>query len=626
MSDYILTIKTSKDEFLELDPLNTVKIDWSRGGSPGKLEFEVAIMEDLNIEEGNPVKFEVDGKIFFYGYLFTIRQSDMYSLKCTAFDQLRYLKYKDTYVYKDIKYSDLLMQICDDRVLSYEVVEDTGYTIPARVEEDKEYYEILKVASDITTTHTGRIFELYDKAGRIMLKNIDHMQIESFVIGKDVFSTFEYESSINENTYNRIKVDQVNHETSSVVPNVLEDKETIAKWGVLQYYAQTTETEIDAKMKGLLSLLNRPTRKFSVKDCIGSTEVRAGSLIPVQFDAYGLKINGFMLVDSVTHNFKNGYHFMDLKLYNKDILPVVKVDNIFKNEKKQQDTTTGSTSGDWTSGGSTEEKMWFFYRGHGYSEAATAGLLGNAYAESTMNPAAIESNGEGHGLYQWSYGRKPPFFAYAKSKGKPWQDLGVQLDYSIVEINGIELSSFGGKSGLEAYKRKTDPVDAAVFICKNYERAGVERMSVRTGWATKYYNQFKGKTIPSSNMGGISGKRAAFIKECQSYIGVPYQWGSANKSLIDCTGLVSVGMRAIGLFGANERTDTGSMLSDSRFYTISKSQLIPGDILHVHNGSAQHVAIFMGGNKTLEATPPKCGYYTVDRNRWERYYRIRGID
>lgn len=629
MSRFKLTIKTSEIEFIEPDVLTGVKIEWNRDNSPGKLEFELNISEGLTIEEGNPVKFEVDGKIFYYGYIFSLKQSSLFTIKCTAYDQLRYLKNKDTYVYTDTKYSDLVKRICNDRVLAYGTIDDTGYVIPGRIEEEKEYYEMLKTASELTTTYTGKIFELFDNAGKIELRNIENMKIKDFVIDKDVFSSFDYETSINENTFNRIKVDQVNHDSNSVVPNVLEDKETIAKWGVLQYYAQTTETDIDAKMKGLLSLLNKPTRKFSVKDCLGFAEVRAGSLIPVMFNVYNLEIKGFMLVDSVTHTFKDSYHFMDLKMFNKDILPMVKVDNIFKNEKKEKETTSGSTTGDWTSGSSIEEKIWFFYRGHGFSEAATAGLMGNIFAESGMNPSAIESNGEGHGLYQWSYERKPPFFNYAKNQGKSWQDLGVQLDYSIVEMNGIELWSFGGKSGLERYKNYTSPTDAAIFICKNYERAGIERMSVRTSMATKYYNQFKGKTVPMSSTGGMSGKRAAFIKACQEYIGVPYLLGAHSKSSIDCTGLVSVGMRALGLFKPGERTSTHpfAMMSDNRFESIPKSQLRPGDILHVHiEGGAQHVAIFMGGNQTLEATPPRCGYYTVDRNRWQNYYKIRGID
>ena len=44
---------------------------------------------------------------------------------------------------------------------------------------------------------------------------------------------------------------------------------------------------------------------------------------------------------------------------------------------------------------------------------------------------AVESNGEGIGLVQWSFERKTDFLDYCS--GKDWKDLSIQLEYLIWE-------------------------------------------------------------------------------------------------------------------------------------------------------------------------------------------------
>lgn len=48
-------------------------------------------------------------------------------------------------------------------------------------------------------------------------------------------------------------------------------------------------------------------------------------------------------------------------------------------------------------GGSNEEKVWFALRNAGYSEEATAGVMGNIYQESRFDPA-VEEYGGGPGI------------------------------------------------------------------------------------------------------------------------------------------------------------------------------------------------------------------------------------
>ena len=55
----------------------------------------------------------------------------------TAYDQLRYLKNKDTITEEGLKASDLLKRIATDFRLNLGTVEDTGYTFETIVEENQ---------------------------------------------------------------------------------------------------------------------------------------------------------------------------------------------------------------------------------------------------------------------------------------------------------------------------------------------------------------------------------------------------------------------------------------------------------------------------------------------------------
>lgn len=606
-----------------MEPLieGKLTVEWDRGWNPGKLTMNVVITEELDIGHGNSVRFTVDGdneNPFFYGYIFKFKEKKEGILTCTCFDQMRYLKNKDSYTYQDMTYSELLKMIAKDRNLDLGEVEDTEYKIPGRIEENKEYYEILKVASDLTTTYTDNLFELFDKGGKLCLKNIQNMKVDSMVLDEDVFQDYDYESSINESTYNRVKIDKVNHDTNSVEPQILEDKGNIAKWGVLQYYAITTEEDIDKKMKGILALSNKETRRFNSKGAIGNVEVRAGSLIPVFYKFYDLDINGYMLVDSVKHEFEGNYHFMDMELFNKDIKPTANLENMFKNEQKQQEAG-GEYNGELV-GGSVQEQIWFFLKSQGFSDAAAAAIMGNWFAESSMNPGAIESNGEGHGLAQWSYSRKQDLFNFAKSKGKDWKDLQTQLEFFMHEINGPELWRFGGQAGLNKFKNMTDPAAAAKYFSDKYERPGTPRMHVRTGKAQEYYNQLKGKQPSVSTSGGGTAKGNALLSAAQKYNGVKYVYGTMGTKSTDCSGMITSAMKDIGLTPAGGRLTSRSIHTDPNFVRISKEQLRPGDILSM-NG---HVAIYAGNGKTFEATPPRTGTYNMSRNTYTKFYRLKG--
>ena len=190
-----------------------VSLTWERKGTPGKLEFTVIKDGVLNFQEGNPVKLTVNGTTMFYGFAFTkSRKANSVTIDVVAYDQLRYLKNKDTITEEGLKASDLLKRLAADFRLNLGSVEDTGYTLETIVEEDSTLFDMIQNALDETLMNTGQLFCLYDDAGKLTLKNINSMKL-NLLIDEETGETFDYSSSIDEQTYNKIKLTYDNEQT-----------------------------------------------------------------------------------------------------------------------------------------------------------------------------------------------------------------------------------------------------------------------------------------------------------------------------------------------------------------------------------------------------------------------------
>jgi hypothetical protein len=106
-----------------------------------------------------------------------------------------------------------------------------------------------------------------------------------------------------------------------------------------------------------------------------------------------------------------------------------------------------------------------YFQQSGLAPHQAAGLVGNFTQESNVNPNITNQIGA-FGAGQWLGPRKKALLAYAKSKGKPANDLKTQLDFTLHELNTTEK-----KAGLALLKTKT-PEQAALVVRKEYERPG----------------------------------------------------------------------------------------------------------------------------------------------------------
>lgn len=289
---------------------------WSteRKGTPGKLTFSVVADEALNIQEGNAVKLIVDGVNCFFGFIFKKQRNDNRKIDVTAYDQLRYFKNKDTYSYIGKTAGQLLKMICGDFGLRYGEIEDTGYVIAKKLENNKTLFDIMQNALDATMMNTNKLYLLYDKFGEITLTNIANLKIP-LLIDEETGKSFDYSSSIDEHTYNQVKLTFDNEKTGKRDIYLTKDSAHINEWGVLQYFDELQEGENGpAKAAKLLEYYNKKTRKLKVSGVFGDIRVRAGTSPLIRLNLGDVSVNNYMMVTSATHTFSNGIHTMDLQL------------------------------------------------------------------------------------------------------------------------------------------------------------------------------------------------------------------------------------------------------------------------------------------------------------------------
>ena len=294
-------------------------IEWSteRSGTPGKITFKVMKDDILDFTEGSPVRLTEGNDKIFLGYVFKQQYSKDKIITVTAYDQLRYMKNKDTWIYENKTASQVIKLLADSYSLSTGTLEDSNFIIPSRIETDVSLFEIIANALDLTLNNTGKMYVLYDDFGQLTLKSLMSMCVGDEITGylcidEETGQNYDYSSSIDDNTYNKIVLKNDSAKKDFIVAH---DVENINKWGILTYTGDYKDGENgQAKADALLSLYNKKTRTLKINKAIGDNRVRAGSMVVVNLNLGDVKVKNFMLVEKCKHTYKEGEHWMDLTL------------------------------------------------------------------------------------------------------------------------------------------------------------------------------------------------------------------------------------------------------------------------------------------------------------------------
>lgn len=290
------------------------RITWERKNAPGKFTFETIYSDKFKINNGDAVNVYVNDKMIFYGFVFGAKKrkgSD--SLSVTVYDQLRYLKNKDTYIYSKWTATKLIKAIAKDFNLEVGTIQSTKQKV-SRVDDNQTLMDIIQNCLDETLLETGTIYTLYDDCGKLTLKKPSSMKLKALICAQTA-QEYTYNKSIDSGVYNQIKVGVENGATGVLEMYLTKDTKNIDKWGILQYYDTAADAEL-AKLKGkaMLLLYNAESKTLEVEGVWGNVNVRAGCLIPTVLDLGDTTLSQYMLVDKVTHEFSNHEHTMNISL------------------------------------------------------------------------------------------------------------------------------------------------------------------------------------------------------------------------------------------------------------------------------------------------------------------------
>ena len=301
-------------------PLVQDGVQWTteRIGSPSKLKFSVikddVIAKNGGFVEGNAVRLKINGQNAFYGFVFKKGRDKKQIIDVTAYCQMRYLKNKDTYVYTNKTASDVIRMIASDFRLNLGTIENTGFVIPSRVEDNAALFDIIYNALDLELTNRKNMYILYDDFGKLTLKALEKMKV-GILIDEETGENFDYKSSIDDSTYNRIKLSRENDESGRRDIYIAQDGANINAWGVLQLFDTLQEGENgEAKADALLSLYNVKTRNLKITKAFGDVRVRAGTMPVVNLGLGDMNVKNYMLVEKAVHTLNKDEHWMDLTL------------------------------------------------------------------------------------------------------------------------------------------------------------------------------------------------------------------------------------------------------------------------------------------------------------------------
>lgn len=363
---YALTVinKSTGDAWL-IEPQDDIQITRAVDCVPSKMTFKVPKDPNLNFEEGDTVKFTLNGGVVFVGFVFEKQRDGKNTILVTCYDQLRYLKNKDCYVIGAMTATEFIKMVAEDYHLNCGYMDNTVWKTPdtpKTVFKDTSLQEMICRLLDKTAIFTPNhaFYHLFDDGGELRLASFETMKTDIY-IDDECMQDVQYTTSIDKDTYNYVKIVRtIPNGADSKLENtfIAKDDKNIAKWGRLQYLIIPKEKDINAvtEAKAIMAHKNKKTREIKLKNVIGDVRVRGGSLVYINRNFGDIIVNNYMMVTSVTHTFKTGFHGMDLDLRyvdNDAVYEVAKDEDAeavkkieaSKKTKSSSATAAGGTSG-----------------------------------------------------------------------------------------------------------------------------------------------------------------------------------------------------------------------------------------------------------------------------------------
>jgi hypothetical protein len=316
--DYQLIIASRNEKRIQDVSMLIRDLTWTTRllGSPGQLDFN--LVKDLKVSylEGDQVTLLVNDVKVFKGYVFSKDKNEKGEIFTTCYDQLRFLKARQSYNFSNQTAGAIVKKMADDFGLRWGHVADSKYKIPSLVVDDKECLDTITRAIQETEEATGQKYLLYDSFGLLNLQAVEKLATKH-LLGEGSFTAgYNYQTSIDKKTYNYIKLIRPTETGGLADAFIANSPSTLKRWGLLQHYEKIDAnlSAHDAKKLALSKLeqYNRPQRTVRLR-CLGVLAIRAGTTVAVYLPGMGdINLAQRLLVNSARHHFSAGSHTMEL--------------------------------------------------------------------------------------------------------------------------------------------------------------------------------------------------------------------------------------------------------------------------------------------------------------------------
>lgn len=282
----------------------------------------------LEISNGSIISFIVDGKGFFFGYVFKMGTDADENYQITAYDQMRYLKNNDIYVTRNQTASNIFKKICQDKGLKYKIKVPTKYIPEAYLHDNKTLYNIIERGMNLASIYDKKRYFIKDNFGTLTWSELQEEKTNIQLGDSSLVNSYTYEKSIDQDVYNQIKLYR-DQKTTAKSKNgsekktktgkrevwIVKDSNNIKRWGLLQLLKKVDDNDNEAKIKeqakNYLTAKNREVETLKL-EADGIIELVAGRGIKFVLKREG--IDKWMWIKSATHKFTKYSHTMELEV------------------------------------------------------------------------------------------------------------------------------------------------------------------------------------------------------------------------------------------------------------------------------------------------------------------------
>jgi hypothetical protein len=281
---------------------------------PGVLNM-TAIGDGFEYILGSMVQVYTGDRSVFDGFIFSVTTTRAKTVQVVAYDVLRYLKGKDTYVFNGgVTASDIFKTVCKRLELETGTIDTATWKQRPDAYENAGGFDVIRDAIEDALAHEKVFYVLIPEGRKIHFRDITKLQTDIIIDEENGEIDYQHNANIDEEVYDQFKVLADDSKQWKTYRNDAH----VRQWGMLQYSQKfgspVRDKDLPRLLEKLAQIYDRPKQRLTLT-CFGDWNVRAGAGVHVRFSSFRNFDNGQgYYVRECTHTVTNARHEMNVDL------------------------------------------------------------------------------------------------------------------------------------------------------------------------------------------------------------------------------------------------------------------------------------------------------------------------